>query len=87
MVPELLLGNVFLRAGIDPHDAHFVAQLFKRLGVVLTYTGIDNAARHQVNALDLFAFTECARQIDHVERLAAGIGIAAEFEICPRISP
>lgn len=80
MVPQLLFRNVFLRAGLDTDDPCLVGQWLLGQRVVFTDVRIDDPPRDEVDALDVTAPRERAREVDDIFGLSAGIGIAAQFE-------
>jgi hypothetical protein len=82
MVPELFLGQVARRAGLDAHDARTVAEVLDGYGVVRADVGVVHQAREQVDAGDVVACRQRAGQLHDVEGLAAGVGVAAEFQFC-----
>jgi len=84
VIPELFLADVAVRAGINPNDAGAVAQRLGLPGVIGADLTVNHPPGEQVNTLHPGLLCQCASQFDHVENLAAGIRIAAEFQIaCP----
>ncbi len=81
MVPQLLLGNIFLGTGINADDPGFFRKCFDGNGVVLTDRLIDDPACDQVDLGDPVMFCECLGDINNVLGLAAGIGIPAKLKI------
>ena len=63
------------------NDAGLAGQRLERFRVIFADCRVDDAPGHQVHPLDVVAFRERAGQVHDVQRLAAGVGIPAEFEI------
>ena len=51
------------------------------IGIVIADSGIVDAAGNEIDALDILAFTESAREVDHILCLTAGIRVPAKLEI------
>ena len=81
VVPELLLRQVTGGASVDSHDARAVADGLDGDRIVRTQVGVVDAAREQVDAIDIGARGQCPRQFHDIQGLAAGVGIAAEFQL------
>jgi len=81
LIPQRFLGDVAVRPGVDAHDAYLVGQPLLALGIVVADGRVDHAARHEVHALDFLALAQRPGQFDDVKRLAAGVGVASQFEV------
>jgi hypothetical protein len=80
--PEELLAPVAAATAAQPHDAG-AALAVERLEfavVVVGGMGIVDAAGDEVDGLHLGSARQGRRQLDDVLRLAAGVGVAPEFE-------
>ena len=80
VIPELLLADIAVRAGIDAHNVGAVVQGFGLLGVIRADLAVDHAPGEQVDALHSGPLGQCAGQLHNVENLSAGVGIAAELQ-------
>jgi hypothetical protein len=79
MRPKQFFSDITLGSKGKAEDPSPWANLFLRTCVIRRNTAIKNLPRHNINAIDLGAQSQTSRKFQHVERLTAGIGIAAKL--------
>ena len=77
--PQVLLVKVAVGPERQAHDPRPVGDLLEMLAVLGADVGRQDLAGHQLDPRDLGVLRERARQIEHVQNLAAGVGVPAEF--------
>ena len=81
--PELFLGDIGFLTAVDSHNAYGIRQCLLVARIIRTQSGIENAPGQQVHPGDIGMFCKRPRQFDNIACLAAGIGIAPQFETLP----
>ena len=79
--PELLLRQVSVGPEGDAADRQPGTQPLLGLGVIGAHAWVVDEAGHHLHLLHLLPLGQSPNQIEHIDRLATGIGIAAQFEI------
>ena len=81
IIPQLLLGQILLRPGVNAYYSGLVRKRFDGHCIVVTYLRIDQPLCNQVHALDAVAFSKRPGLIDDILGLPTGIGVAAKLHI------
>jgi hypothetical protein len=85
--PEQLFSDVFAPAALDADNPELVVHRLYGHPVIVGHAVVVDEPRHQVDLPDLRVPAQLTAELQHVFDLAAGIGIAPQLDVLPRINP